>query len=183
EYSNPDYLTYDSNATAAVWEAGQAALGIMWGSRGGPILDDEGSTEEVTGATVLTGAPTLMGDNVASTLWWDGFTIAANVSDADAEATFVALVNGISDDVVRANNDAAVWLSAAYKPSAASAGVSATAMSGANPYPMLPYMGLLHGALGAEITEFLQGSESAEQALADVEAAYTAAAKEKGFLQ
>ena len=60
EYSNPDYLTYDSNATAAVWEAGQAALGIMWGSRGGPILDDEGSTEEVTGSTVLTGAPTLM---------------------------------------------------------------------------------------------------------------------------
>jgi hypothetical protein len=48
---------------------------------------------------------------------------------------------------------------------------------------MLPYMGLLHGALGAEITEFLQGSETAEQALADVEAAYTAAAKEKGFLQ
>ena len=183
EYSNPDYLTYDSNATAAVWEAGQAALGIMWGSRGGPILDDEGSTEEVTGSTVLTGAPTLMGDNVASTLWWDGFTISANVSDADAEATFVALVNGISDDVVRANNDAAVWLSAVYEPSAASAGVSATAMSGANPYPMLPYMGLLHGALGAEITEFLQGSETAEQALADVEAAYTAAAKEKGFLK
>ncbi len=183
EYSNPDYLTYDSNATAAVWEAGQAALGIMWGSRGGPILDDEGSTEEVTGSTVLTGAPTLMGDNVASTLWWDGFTISANVSDADAEATFVALVNGISDDVVRTNNDAAVWLSAVYEPSAASAGVSATAMSGANPYPMLPYMGLLHGALGAEITEFLQGSETAEQALADVEAAYTAAAKEKGFLQ
>ena len=183
EYSNPDYLTYDSNATAAVWEAGQAALGIMWGSRGGPILDDEGSTEEVTGSTVLAGAPTLMGDNVASTLWWDGFTIAANVSDADAEATFVALVNGISDDVVRANNDAAVWLSDAYKPSAASAGVSATAMSGASPYPMLPYMGLLHGALGAETTEFLQGSETAAQALADVEAAYTAAAKEKGFLQ
>ena len=147
------------------------------------VLDDEGSTEEVTGSTVLAGAPTLMGDNVASTLWWDGFTIAANVSDADAEATFVALVNGISDDVVRANNDAAVWLSDAYKPSAASAGVSATAMSGASPYPMLPYMGLLHGALGAETTEFLQGSETAAQALADVEAAYTAAAKEKGFLQ
>ena len=35
----------------------------------------------------------------------------------------------------------------------------------------------------AEITDFLQGSESAEQALADVEAAYTAAAKEQGFLK
>ena len=40
-----------------------------------------------------------------------------------------------------------------------------------------------HTALGAEITDFLQGSESAEQALADVEAAYTAAAKEQGFLK
>ena len=47
---------------------------------------------------------------------------------------------------------------------------------------MLPYMGAMHGALGAEIVDFLQGNESAEQALADVEAAYMAAAKEKGFL-
>ena len=43
--------------------------------------------------------------------------------------------------------------------------------------------GTLHGALGSEISDFLQGTESAEQALADVEAAYTAAAKEKGFLK
>ena len=40
----------------------------------------------------------------------------------------------------------------------------------------------MHGALGSEIVDFLQGKESAEQALADVEAAYTATAKEKGFL-
>ncbi len=183
EYSNPDYLTFDSNATAALWEGGQAALGIMWGSRGGPILDDEGSTSEITGSTVLAGAPTLMGDNVASTLWWDGFTIAANISDEDAEATFVAMVNGISDNVVKANNDDAVWLSPVYEPNPASAGVAATASAGATPYPMIPFMGLLHTALGAELTEFLQGSESAEQALADVEAAYTTAAKEQGFLQ
>jgi hypothetical protein len=47
---------------------------------------------------------------------------------------------------------------------------------------MLPFMGTLHGAAGAELAEFLQGSESAEQALSDIEAAYTAAAIEKGFL-
>jgi hypothetical protein len=40
----------------------------------------------------------------------------------------------------------------------------------------------MHSALGTEIVDFLQGKESAEQALADVEAAYVAAAKEKGFL-
>jgi hypothetical protein len=43
-------------------------------------------------------------------------------------------------------------------------------------------MGTLHTAIGAEIVEFLQGAESAEQALADVEAAYVAAATEAGYL-
>ena len=182
DVSSPDFLTFDSNATQARWEGGQLALATMWGSRGGGILDDEGSSAEVVNSTVLAGAPTLMGDNVASTLWWDGFTISANISDEDAEATFVALMNGLSDDVITANNDAAVWLSSAYTAGPASAGVAATASAGANPYPMLPFMGLLHGALGSELSDFLQGNESAEQALSDVEAAYTAAAKEKGFL-
>jgi len=44
-------------------------------------------------------------------------------------------------------------------------------------------MGLLHTALGDNIGDFLQGKESAEQALTDIEAAYSSAAKEKGFLQ
>ena len=48
---------------------------------------------------------------------------------------------------------------------------------------MLPQIGLLHNALGAELTDFLQGNESAEKALADAEAAYVTAAKEAGFLQ
>lgn len=183
DLSDPDFLTFDSNATGALWEGGQLALATMWGSRGGSILDDEGSSAEVVASTVLAGAPTLNGDNVASTLWWDGFTIAANISDEDAEATFVALVNGVRDDVIKANNDEAVWLSPVYQPGPASAGVAATAGAGANPYPMLPFMGLLHSALGDELSDFLQGNESAEQALADVEAAYTSAAKEQGFLQ
>ena len=47
---------------------------------------------------------------------------------------------------------------------------------------MVPYMSLMHTALGAELPDFLTGKESAEQTLADVEAAYVAAAKEKGYL-
>ena len=183
EYSNPDFLTFDSNATAAEWEAGRLALATMWGSRGAPILDDEGSTEEITSNTVLASAPTVGGgDTPASTLWWDGFTIAKNISDEDAEATFIALVHGVSGDMVKANNDLAVWLIDGYVPGRSAEGVFATAGNGAAPYPMLPFMGLLHSALGSEISDFLKGSESAEQALADIEAAYTAAAKEKGFL-
>ena len=183
-YSNPDYLTFDSNATAALWESGQLAMATMWGSRGAPILDDEGSTAEIVGATKLLAAPTVGGTGTpASTLWWDGFTIAANISDEDAAATFQAMVAGFSEDTVKAHNDDAVWLSAAFQPGAAAAGVSATATGGAVPYPMLPYMGLMHSALGEELTDYLQGNESAEQALADVEAAYIEAAKEQGFIK
>ena len=48
---------------------------------------------------------------------------------------------------------------------------------------MIPQIGIMHNALGNELVDFLKGAESAEQALADVEAAYTTAAKEAGFLQ
>lgn len=184
EYAHPDHLTQASNETQALWEAGEAALGIMWGSRGAPILDDEGSTEQVTSNTVLSAAPSVEPGGVpGATLWWDGFTISTNVSDAEAEATFAALASALTAEMVAANNDDAVWLLDGFEPGAAAAGVSATAQGGAAPYPMLPQIGLMHNALGAELTDFLQGNESAEKALADVEAAYTTAAREAGFLE
>jgi len=184
EYSNPDFLTFDSNATQALWESGDLALATMWGSRGGGILDAEGSTDAVVSTTVLSTAPTVGGGTTpASTLWWDGFTIATNISDEDAAASFRAMMAGFTPETVSANQDAAVWLSPAYTATPASAGVIATAQGGAKPYPMLPYVGLMHSALGDNLAEFLQGSESAEQALADVTAAYTTAAKAQGFLQ
>jgi multiple sugar transport system substrate-binding protein len=184
EYANPDFLTFDSNATQALWESGEIAVGYMWGSRGGAILDDEGAAPEIVQNTLLVGAPTVGGGSTpASTLWWDGFTIAANISDEDAAATFQALMHGLRPEVISANNDAAVWLMPGYTPGAPAAGVAATAQSGTAPYPMLPYIGLMHTALGNELAQFLQGQESAEQALADVEAAYIAAAREQGFLQ
>ena len=183
EYSNPDFLTFDSNATQALWEGGKLAMATMWGSRAAAVLDDKGSTPEVTSNTDLASAPTVGGGSTpATTLWWDGFTIAKNISNKDAEATFIAMMNGISTEMVKANNDAAVWLIKGFVPGKAATGVSESASAGATPYPMLPYAGLLHNALGSEISDFLQGKENVYQALADVEAAYTASAKEKGFL-
>ena len=115
-------------------------------------------------------------------MWWDGFAIAKNASAADAEASFIAMMKGTSSEMAAANSNDANWLIAGVEPRASGVGGVASAAGGASPYPMLPWMGTLHGALGAEIADFLQGKESAEQTLADVEAAYTAAAKEKGFL-
>ena len=184
EYAHPDHLTHASNETQGLWESGQAALAVMWGSRGAPILDDEGSTEEVTSNTVLSAAPTVGGGSIPSaTLWWDGITIASNVSDEEAEATFAALISAMTPEMVAANNDDAVWLLDGFQPGPAAAGVAETVQGGAKPYPMIPQIGLLHAALGAELADFLKGDESAEQALADVEAAYRTSAKEAGFLK
>ena len=153
EYAHPDHLTQASNETQAIWEAGEAALGIMWGSRGSVILDDEGSSEQVTSNTVLSSAPSVKPGGIpGATLWWDGFTISKNVSDAEAEATFAALASSLNSDMVAANNDDAIWLLEGFKPGAAAEGVSATAQGGAVPYPMLPQIGLLHNALGSELS-------------------------------
>jgi ABC-type glycerol-3-phosphate transport system substrate-binding protein len=185
EYMNPDFLTHDSNATSAEWKAGNVAMMNMWGSRMEPLKDPAQSTAQVVETTTLGAPMTVGGGSIpATTLWWDGWTVAKNVPDAEAEATFLAMMNGISPDRLDEEMSLlAVWLIDGYKPTPAATGVFAAANMNATPYPMLPYQGLMHTALGAEIVDFMQGKESASQALADVEAAYTAAAKEKGFLK
>ena len=185
EYMNPDYLTHDSNATSAEWEAGNVALMNMWGSRTGVLMDDEGSAPEVYENTMVSG-PLTVGDSgtPATTLWWDGWTVAKNISDEDAAATFIAMANGVSPAILNDETmGQAVWLMDGYTPAPVNEGVLASVAAGSTPYPMRPFQGLLHTALGDNIADFLQGNESAEQTLADIEAAYTAAATEKGFLQ
>jgi ABC-type glycerol-3-phosphate transport system substrate-binding protein len=185
EYMNPDFLTHDSNATNAEFRAGNVALMNMWGSRAATLVDAEGVPQEVVDGFAIDGPMTVGGGSTpASTLWWDGWTVAKNISDAEAEATFIAMMNGIRPELMASEEirTQAVWLIDGYTPTDAAKGVFAAAQQNTIPYPMLPFMGLMHTALGAELSDFMQGKESAEQALADVEAAYRAAAKEKGFL-
>ncbi len=184
EYMNPDFLTHDSNATSAEWKAGNVALMNMWGSRVGPLRETEGSSQEVADNTAIAGPMTVGGgDTPATTLWWDGWTVAKNISDAEAEATFLAMKHAIRPEILNdETSPMAVWLIEGYEPTDAAIGVLDAAQRGTIPFPMLPYHGLLHSALGAELADFMQGKEDAATALADVEAAYITAAKEKGHL-
>ena len=182
-YSNPDFLTHDSEAIKVEWEAGKVGIMTLWASRSGTLLDDEGDPA-ITAATKLAAPATVGGGSIpAATLWWDGFMLAKNRSDKDAKASFQALVHAATSKTMANDaSDQAVWLVEGFKPGPKSLGVLAAAKMGANPYPMLPHMSLMHGALGSEIVDFLKGKESAQQALADTEAAYRGKAKEKGFL-
>ena len=183
EYMNPDFLTHDSNATSAEWKAGNVALMNMWGSRIGALKGDEVDAA-VVAATATAGPMTVGGGTTAaSTLWWDGFTVAKNISDTDAEATFMAMMHAIRPAMLNeTTSPQAVWLIDGYEPTPAAAGVFAAAAMGTKPYPMLPYAGLMHSAAGAELVDFMQGKETAKEALAGLEAAYTTAATEKGYL-
>jgi ABC-type glycerol-3-phosphate transport system substrate-binding protein len=183
ELSNPDFLTQDTNAVKEEWESGNVAIMHVWGSAAASLLDDEGD-QAIKADTRLAAPPTVGGgSDAATTLWWDGISIATNTSDADAEASFRALVGAASSsEMANANPNATVWLINGYTPGDAALGVAAAAQMGAAPYPSIPQMGLLHGAMSDEMVEFLQGTESAEQALKDIEAAYIAKATEQGFL-
>ena len=182
-YMNPDFLTHDSNATSAEWKAGNVAIMNMWGSRVGPLQSDEVDAQ-VASNTDIAGPMTVGGGSIpAATLWWDGWTVAKNISDEDAEATFLAMKHAVRPEMLNDETSLlAVWLIEGYEPTTASRGVVAAAQMGTKPYPMVSYQGLLHSALGAEIVDFMMGKEDAATALADTEAAYTAAATEKGYL-
>jgi multiple sugar transport system substrate-binding protein len=183
-YMGPDYLTFDSDEMNKLYQAGKIAINNNWGSIAGAAIDPKVATKDVVENTVFAAAPTVGGNAIpAAALWWDGFAIAKNVSDEDAEASFRAMVHGIRPEVAEKNPNAATWLIKGYKPGPAAVGVLANANGGAKPYPMVPYMGLLHTALSVELADFIKGVEPAEKAMADVEAAYNAAAKEGGFLK
>ena len=185
EYMNPDFLTHDSNATNAEFRAGNVAIMNMWGSRAATLVDADGVSMEVKNGMDIAGPMTVGGGKTpASTLFWDGWTVAKKISDEEAEATFIAMTNAIRPSILD-NEDIrkqAVWLIEGYKPTDAARGVFAAAKMNTTPYPMLPYAGLMHSAIGKEIADFMQGKETADKTLSDIEDAYRASAKEKGFL-
>ena len=181
EFMDPEFLTADSTFVAGQFQRGEIAMANLWASRAGNVNDPAES--QVAGKITMAAAPLAeAGARPASTLWWDGFVFAQNMSDEQAEAAFLVALEGINEATIQANNDEAVWLANGFTPSPAAAGAIATAEAGAVPYPASTPMGLMHTALGDNIADFLSGNESAEQALADVESAYLTAAREAGLL-
>ena len=184
EYMGPDYMTYDADELNKVYLAGKTAIMTQWGSLAGAAIDPKSAAPDIGANTAFAAAPTVGGGTTpAVALWWDGFAIAKNISDEDAEASFRAMMHGIRPDVAKNNPNAAAWLIKGYQPGPGAVGVIATASAHARPYPMLPYMGLLHTALSTGLADFMQGKDSPESALANVEKAYAAAAKEGGFIK
>ena len=184
QYMAPDFASANADAISQMYRDGNVAVENNWGSLAASLIDPEKAQAEVVENTIFAAAPTIGGGTIpAAALWWDGFTIAKNISDEEAAASFQAMMHAIRPEMATQNPDAAVWLIDGYQPGPAAVGVVANAQGGARPYPMVPWMGVLHEVLGTELADFLQGKEDADKALQDVTAAYTAAAQQAGYLQ
>ncbi len=184
EYMAPAYVSWNADGINAEFLSGETAMMQQWGSLAGTVTDASKAASEVVANTGFGASPTVGGGTIpAAALWWDGFTIAQNISDEDAAASFQAMMHATRPEVATTNAPVATWLIKGYQPGPAAEGVIATAIGGARPYPMVPYMGALHEVLGTELADFIKGDEDADRALADIGAAYTAAAQQAGFLQ
>jgi ABC-type glycerol-3-phosphate transport system substrate-binding protein len=182
-YMDPEFLVSDSTYVQQQFQQGKIAMANLWASRGGAMNDAAESS--VVGKVGSSAAPLAMaGGAPATTLWWDGLVIAANISDEEADAAFRLAMEGLTTDMVQANNDAAIWLVNGYQPSDMAAGAiaTATAAPAPAPYPSTSQMGLMHTALGNVLPAFFTGEMSAQDALAAVEDAYKTAAEEAGLL-
>ncbi|MCY3879389.1 MAG: extracellular solute-binding protein [Rhodobacteraceae bacterium] len=178
-YMDPEYLASDSTYVQQQFQQGKIAMANLWASRAAAM--DDANESQVVGKVTMAAAPMGPAES-ASTLWWDGIVLAANMSDEEADAAFRVAMEGIDSEMVMANNDAAVWLIDGYVPGMSAAGAAATAADGARPYPSATWMGLMHTALGNGIAAYLTGEKDAATTLADIEAAYTQAAQEAGLL-
>ncbi len=180
EYMDPEYLVSDSTYVQQQFQQGKIAMANLWASRAGAM--DDPNESQVVGKVKMAGAPKAA-VRAASTLWWDGIVIAKNATDEQAEAAFRVAMNGLSPEMVKANNDVAVWLVNGYEPGPLALGVVETAQSGALPYPASSQMGLMHTALGNGVADYLTGAKDAQTTLKDIAAAYTTSAKEAGLIQ
>jgi ABC-type glycerol-3-phosphate transport system substrate-binding protein len=184
QYMDPEVLISDSTYVQQQFQQGKIAMANLWASRAAAMNDPAES--QVVGKVKMAAAPTAMdGGAPATTLWWDGIVIATNISDEEADAAFRVAMEGLDEEMVTANNDAAIWLVKGYVPGDVALGTVETATANPPPpaYPSTTQMGLLHTVLGNELPAFLTGERDAAATLVAIEEGYTTSAKEAGVMQ
>ena len=180
-YMDPEYLVADSTYVQQQFQQGKIAMANLWASRAGALEDPKES--QVVGKIAMAAAPAAYpGGRPATTIWWDGITIPKHITAKQADAAFRVAMEGMDEEMVKAHNDDVIWVIKGYKPGPLAKGASESAAEGAPPYPASTAMGVMHTALGNNVSDYLTGKKSAEATLAEIEAAYTTAAKEKGLL-
>ena len=182
EFMDPEYLAADATTVQQQFQQGKIAMSNFWASRVAALEDPRES--RVAGKIATASAPAaIKGGPPAVQFSWDGFAIARNITDAEAEAAFRVAVAGANADMVAANNDLAVWLIAGFKPGAAAKGSIDTLENGAPTSPSTSWRGVMDAATVKNVPDFMLGRKTAEQTLQKIAADYTTSAQEAGLLK
>ena len=181
-FMDPEFLVSDSTYVQQQFQQGKIAMANFWASRAGAMNNPDESA--VVGLVKFASAPApVEGAIPASTLWWDGIVIAANIPDAEAESAFRVALEGMDAEMANANPDTAIWLIPGYTPGDNAIGAAATAQNGAVPYPASSQMGLMQTAIQNNITDYLTDRVDATATLAAIESDYLVSAREAGLIQ
>ncbi len=180
KYMDPEYLTSDSTYVQKQFQQDKIAMANLWATRASSMNDAKES--RVVGKVGFVATPSVVRrGKPATTIWWDGFVIAKNTTDSEAEAAFRLGLEGIASEVVEENSDVAIWLVKGYKPGQLADAVVAAAELNAPNYPSSLKMSVMHTVLGKNISNYLTGKKSAKATLADIEKDYRLAARESGI--
>jgi ABC-type glycerol-3-phosphate transport system substrate-binding protein len=181
-YMDPNYLAADSTVVQQQFQQGKIALANLWASRFGAMEDASQST--VVGKMASAAAPTATpGGKPATTLWWDGLSIASNATEAQADAAMQVIAGVMNPSTIAAHMNDVIWLLPGYQPQPLVDGAIKSFQSGAPNYPSSTRMSLIHTAIGNNIGNYFLGKATAEQALAAAEASYRTAARDAGLLK
>ncbi len=180
-YMDPNYLSADPTYVQQQMQQGKIAMSNMWASRAGAMEDPAQS--KVVGLIASAAAPeAVSGGKPATTLWWDGLSIATNVTDAQADAAMQVIAGVMNERTISAHMNDVIWLLPGYKPTKLVQGAIDSLQSGAASYPSSVRMSMLHAAIGNTIAAYFLDKATAEQALAAAESAYRTSAREAGLL-
>lgn len=182
QYLDPEYLAADATAVQQQFQQGKIAMSNFWASRVGSLEDARES--RVVGKIATAAAPRAMKGGVPAVQFsWDGFAIARNITDAEAEAAFRVAVSGAGAEMVFANNDTAIWLIEGYRPGPLAKGAIDTIENGAPSAPSTSWRGVLDAAVTKNVPDFMLGNKTAAQTLQKIEADYTISAQDVGLLK
>ncbi|PWW01934.1 carbohydrate ABC transporter substrate-binding protein (CUT1 family) [Hoeflea marina] len=181
EYMNPEYLVADATYVQQQFQQKKIAFSNFWASRAAKM--DDPAESQVIGLIGTASAPAAVPGGIPAVMFsWDGIAIAKNITDEEAEAAFRVALEGGDTEMVKENNDLAVWLIDGYQPTEMAKGAIETIQNGAKPNPSTVWRGLINDAIEKNVVEFMTGKKTVDQTLTDIEAAYTTSAKEAGLL-
>ncbi len=178
-FMTPNALASNADDVMNQLQQGRAAMGVLWASRAARMDDPVAS--RVAGKVAFAAAPAVRdGGPPAAHLWWDGVVMPRN-GGPRREATFLVMMDMLSEAAVHSGNDLTIWVRSMFKPGRFGTGVELARLAGARPWPGEPFFALAHQELGKVLPDALVGDQNARSVLRTAAAAYVRAARDKGF--